>query len=468
MERIDEEEREEDNNQQQSPGSKACICDNCKRSEEILLDRLTLYTESEYYDCTFRVGNENPKIFKCHKLILARASEVFAKMLYGDFKEGQKSKDDAIVIETNISPNAFDSAMRFIYGNEKVFPTTSLACEVYKFADKWQIENLRHAASLEIGEAELDQILLVYEMYKSLGDKHQEDNYLKVIVGNTSEILESPYWIDVAPSTVLEIFSQPKLNVDSERVLFDALVKWGEANSESPVDLRTNIDSALKQILFMTMESEEFAELCATSEDIFSVEERYQIFMSIGLRDFEQLPPDFSTGYQTRHQPHIYFLLDFNPRYCVCDATVNCDSPMSSFTFAVRAEVSIFLSNFELNCLVRKENFGLEADIVCCLSTHDFKKILGVATVKGTIGPETKTVEFRRPVYLSNNTWYTISISYLKRNDLQTKIFEYKNLPHRSWSWQPAKNSSIRVYHYESRFIHTDINKIIFSYLTDQ
>ncbi|CAB3360871.1 Hypothetical predicted protein [Cloeon dipterum] len=235
MERTDEEEREVDNTQQQSPGSQACVCDNCKRSEEIFLDRLTLYTESEYYDCTFRVGKENPKIFKCHKLILARASEVFAKMLYGDFEEGQKSKDDAIVIEKNISPDAFDSAMRFIYGNEKVFPTTSLACEVYKFADKWQIENLRHAASLEIGEAELDQILLVYEMYKSLGDKHQEDNYLRVIVGNTSEILESPYWIDVAPSTVLEIFSQPKLNVDSERVLFDALVKWGEANSEYPV-----------------------------------------------------------------------------------------------------------------------------------------------------------------------------------------------------------------------------------------
>ncbi|CAB3360869.1 Hypothetical predicted protein [Cloeon dipterum] len=50
------------------------------------------YTESFHYDCTIRVGRENSKLFKCHKIVLASSSEAFASMLYGNFDEGSKKK----------------------------------------------------------------------------------------------------------------------------------------------------------------------------------------------------------------------------------------------------------------------------------------------------------------------------------------------------------------------------------------
>jgi len=44
--------------------------------------------------------------------VLARASEVFRKMLAGHFQEATKGPDDEIVIKSKVSPTAFDLAMR--------------------------------------------------------------------------------------------------------------------------------------------------------------------------------------------------------------------------------------------------------------------------------------------------------------------------------------------------------------------
>ncbi|CAB3369945.1 Hypothetical predicted protein [Cloeon dipterum] len=244
-----------------------------------------MYTGGFYYDCTFSVGeNENKKLFKCHKIILAEASEAIANILFKNFAEGQNGKDDPIVIDNNLLPETFDLAMRHIYGNVVEFKTTQQACEVYKFAHKWMLKNLKEDAVSALRKTKADEILLVYEMHKSLGDKEEQKFYLQRIMSETSEVLSSPTWLKATPSTVLEIYEKPSLAVVSEKDLFEALIKWGTAHSETTgSELRSTIDSALKQIRFLTMFCPDFAELCAEKANVFSAEEKFKIMLSLEL-----------------------------------------------------------------------------------------------------------------------------------------------------------------------------------------
>ncbi|CAB3360870.1 Hypothetical predicted protein [Cloeon dipterum] len=367
--------------------------------------QLALYTNSEFYDCSFVVGKANPTVFKCHKLILAKASQVFANMLFGGFAEGHKDKDDAILIEKNSTPDVFDLAMRFIYGNVKDFQTTPMACKVYEFADRWQIKDLKEAAWMAIkNETQIDQVVNVYEMFQSLGDKERTKHFLEVIIDNTSEVLKSPHWIKVAPSTIDEIYKQITLNVSSEIELFDALLKWGAANSDSPTELRTKIERALQQIRFMTMESDDVAKLCSASVGILSTEETLQIFRSATLRDPEHMPANFSTCDLLRFS-HTKFHINFVAVNDAIDVGVNYDSPVSSFTFKVKGDEPVFLTEVELYSLLNEQNVDREADVLCSLNASNSKKILGVAQFNGTIDQFMKALKFHRPIFLQDNTW---------------------------------------------------------------
>jgi BTB/POZ domain len=98
----------------------------------LLTDLLHLFETGKMYDCTFRVSPASGSYkvcfictlnsakltfsrtfqdFKCHKLILSVASDVFQVMLYGSFKEGQMSPDNPIPM-LNIDPEVFECAMR--------------------------------------------------------------------------------------------------------------------------------------------------------------------------------------------------------------------------------------------------------------------------------------------------------------------------------------------------------------------
>lgn len=50
--------------------------------------------------------------FKCHKLLLSTASCVFAKMLFGHFKEARLGVDEPIQLH-GVKPEAFECAIRF-------------------------------------------------------------------------------------------------------------------------------------------------------------------------------------------------------------------------------------------------------------------------------------------------------------------------------------------------------------------
>ncbi|CAB3384639.1 Hypothetical predicted protein [Cloeon dipterum] len=202
-----------------------------ERSGDILEDELNLYIGGHFYDCSFKVGATNPKVIKCHKLILARASVYFEKMFMSSFEESFRDKDDSIVI-TSTSPDVFDAAMRFIYGNAKEFKTFGLACEVYKLAHLWNMKSLMDATAEHFKNVRLQDVLQVYEMRNIMDTENQKElvSFCREMISvNTEEVLHSSA---------------------CEQVLLDALMRWGvhNATSKGNSQIRAEIDCALKMI----------------------------------------------------------------------------------------------------------------------------------------------------------------------------------------------------------------------------
>ncbi|XP_036330855.1 BTB/POZ domain-containing protein 6 [Rhagoletis pomonella] len=108
--------------------------------------RLRLLEEDNHLaDCEFLVGDqasEEPHLFRCHKMILATASEVFERMFYSDF----------VVVGpvrvTEVSPASFKRFLRYVYVYEiEVDPLLSLneLGELFYLADKYMMQDLTDA-----------------------------------------------------------------------------------------------------------------------------------------------------------------------------------------------------------------------------------------------------------------------------------------------------------------------------------
>ncbi|XP_059481788.1 BTB/POZ domain-containing protein 6-like [Neocloeon triangulifer] len=284
--------------------------DSLQRTGEILNDQLALYEGGHYYDCTFQVAYQEttPKVFHCHKVILARASIVFAKMLYGDFSESSKDKDDPIKI-TNVEAHTFDLVMRYIYGGKTDFEDVATACKVYRISHHWLINSLMKVASEFLKYPSSEDAITVLDMYKACNDHSHSEKLLSIIALNASKVLKSAAWLKTSLSTILDILQLECLEVESETELFKALFAWGAADGVTgdnitDVDaIRAKTHDALKCIRFMTMKCEEFAELCTLDcAQLMTDNERFKVLLSINLADGSRLPQDFSKDRKCRNE----------------------------------------------------------------------------------------------------------------------------------------------------------------------
>ncbi|XP_065335101.1 uncharacterized protein LOC135936271 [Cloeon dipterum] len=417
-------ESEESNTQHPQPTTNRCK--KCEITQDFHQMQLGFYTESEFYDCSFRVGKaDHIKIFKCHKLVLAAQSKAFAKMLIGYFSEGHLSRDEPITFN-DCKPSTFDLAMRFIYGNVQEFSTIPMACDVYIFAHKWQFPKLKQAAINTLRKSKSDEVLMVYEMHELLGDVEEKEHYKQFILGNTSEVLISPSWIHASSSTVEEIFKEPVLKLASEMELFDALVRWGKENSDSAPNLRLKIDSALKEIRFMTLSAHVFTELCKSNPEIFSLQEKYQILTSISIGDAKEMPPNFNNiCYKRRKISTLDYNFFTEPPKVESDTLVSCDSPHSRTILSFHTD-QVYIESVELDCLVMEKNKGLEANLICSVTEYKSGKQVAVVKFKGLIHKDLRVLHFPRPVPIKKKTYYSISVEYLNQNPLCSRKYSYE------------------------------------------
>lgn len=108
--------------------------------------------------------------------------------------------------------------------------------------------------------------------------------FLQIFQNNTQEVLKSSSFIEADFSTVLTIFQQEYLELDSELELFQGLKEWTDAEAARtgiPVEsLVSTVSEAVKKIKFLTITAEEFTGGPALSP-LLTSEEKLAIAMNI-------------------------------------------------------------------------------------------------------------------------------------------------------------------------------------------
>ncbi|XP_054081352.1 BTB/POZ domain-containing protein 3 isoform X2 [Zeugodacus cucurbitae] len=104
--------------------------------------RIRLLDDQHLADCEFLVGDsqfEEPRRFRCHKMILASASEVFERMFYSEFN------GDGPVRITEVDPKSFERFLRYVYIYEietERFLSLKELGELFYLADKYMMQDL--------------------------------------------------------------------------------------------------------------------------------------------------------------------------------------------------------------------------------------------------------------------------------------------------------------------------------------
>ncbi|XP_035221567.1 uncharacterized protein LOC118194535 [Stegodyphus dumicola] len=242
-------------------------------SSGVLHRTASLLNTSKFSDVEFIIecGSESIK-FYAHKLILAMASQVFAKRFYG-------SSVSCLQIKVkNSSPSAFFRMLQYIYTDKLHVNSLKEALEIYTLATKYEIRELKEkCASFFQANVALDNLFIGYEY--SLQDNIKEllDSCRNFVCSESKVVLESPHFKDASHIVIEDIVKQESLDVNSELDVINAVLKWARSECKRrslPCDemcLRDCIEPLLKHIRLLSLTPEEF----------FDFVEQHNIFTSM-------------------------------------------------------------------------------------------------------------------------------------------------------------------------------------------
>lgn len=261
----------------------------------------------QWSDCKFIVGQEpHQQILEGHKLLLAMSSPVFDAMFFG----GMAEKNDPIPIR-DVQPEAFKALLEYIYTDNIDLGSFELACELCYCAKKYMLPFLVEECTKFLwSDLSPKKACRAYEFAKLFEEPVLMEKCLQIICLKTNSVLKESSWEEVELATLLVVFEQDELDINSEIELFLAAERWAKSECTrkglDPTDsksLRTVIENALTKIRFLTLTPQEFADGPGRSP-LLMQNEAFSILMNISSSESKWPMPDgFSTNSQIRVKP---------------------------------------------------------------------------------------------------------------------------------------------------------------------
>lgn len=243
---------------------------------------LYMYKKGLYTDCTFIVGQgKEIQAFKAHKSVLVGVSPVFERMFCSEVKQNI----DEIQV-TDINPIVFDKFLCTIYSEKINLYKFSEACEMYYAATKYMVQRIADPCLSYIKQnITSENAAEAYEFLNLFGEKKAAINCRKTIISKTSDVINSEGFINIEKETLLMILNEDNLAVKSECELFDAAVRWVEAEIHrkgitGEMEKQALYSEILPSIRFLSMSSKEFARGPARSS-VLSKEDTLAILLNL-------------------------------------------------------------------------------------------------------------------------------------------------------------------------------------------
>jgi hypothetical protein len=158
-------------------------------------------------DVTFMVGNTDKVPFKAHKSHLAIASDVFEKMLFGEF-----AVPDVIEVE-DIEADVFTELLNYIYVRQIISLTYSNAFDLLYAAKKYMIDDLQDiCVKFIVNCVDENNCLDIFIKTEHFDIALIENKCLKFICDDPFFNLADYKFHEVSASGLVKIIRQPKFN----------------------------------------------------------------------------------------------------------------------------------------------------------------------------------------------------------------------------------------------------------------
>ncbi|CAG8563087.1 4969_t:CDS:2, partial [Dentiscutata heterogama] len=237
-------------------------------------DLCQLLDMADEYNVLITVGtDENTKTFKAHTVILRSRSAYFRYALSGDWAR----KDHIVFNKPNISPEAFEVILRYIYGatiNLSAIGMLTLL-EILIASDELCLAELtsfitnhffsRHKQWMRENFILIHKIAFLHESFKKL-----QEFCLKIIQIQPDVVFKANDFVNIDTSLLTALLERSNLYMP-EIEIWDALIKWGKFNTSPPLDpdyetwseesfenLKEILDQYIPHINFTAISSSDF------------------------------------------------------------------------------------------------------------------------------------------------------------------------------------------------------------------
>lgn len=428
-------------------------------TRKLVKERSQYLLETEMWsDCRFIVGAEpNQRIFEGHKLFLAMSSPVFEAMFFG----GMAEKDPIAILD--VQPEAFKALLEYIYTDKINLTSFDQACELCYGAKKYMLPHLVEECTKYLwSDLYPKNACRAYEFAKLFEEPMLMDKCIRIICNQTQEVLQESSFDDVELSTILTVFDQEDLNINSELELFSAITRYANKHSHSlgakvprldGIVNATNemnnthpaIRDAIMKIRFLTLTPQQFAEGPGKS-NLLTESEKFAILMNICSPGSAAAMPDgFSTSTfrrKKRIQPYVTAcassmdtsrtsMIKFNNPdletsseffkkvYCTrqllhitecmntsvldCTVTFTCDKNICIFGIQVPAQVPINEDRGPAGSVYPELLYAhlLDADGSRLTYTHFTSRVNYSSLIE---------ISFNRPIYIQKNKVYKVGV----------------------------------------------------------
>lgn len=185
-----------------------------------------LLENDKLVDCKLKIKD---KEFPCHRLVLCACSSYFRAIFLSDLDESKKKE---IVLE-DVEPGVMGLILKYLY-TSKINVTEQNVQDIFAVANMYQIPSIfTVCVSFLQKRLTLSNCLAVFRLGLMLDCPRLAVSARNYACERFQLISRDEEFFQLLPSEIAAILANDNLNVDTEEVVFDALMNWVSRDQEN-------------------------------------------------------------------------------------------------------------------------------------------------------------------------------------------------------------------------------------------
>ncbi|KAJ8386151.1 hypothetical protein AAFF_G00176590 [Aldrovandia affinis] len=219
-----------------------------------------LLENMKFVDCVLKIKD---KELPCHRLVLAACSSYFKAMFQSDSEESKKRE---VVLE-NVEPGVMAMVLKYIYTSD-ISLTENNVQDIFMVANMFQIPSIFTVCiSFLRGRLGLANCLAIFRLGLLLDCPELAVAARDYVCDHYQLIVRDHDYHQLGPSELAAIIISDSLNVDSEEVVFESVLRWVLYDED---DRLTDLPDLLECVRFRLIPLDYFANKVESHEWICS------------------------------------------------------------------------------------------------------------------------------------------------------------------------------------------------------